>query len=158
MGSSNYFYLIINDHLFYDFKLQIMILHHHHHHVSPSTRISLTLSRHASLSSIASVRSSGLHPVSTQSCCMYVRAGRSSFARPYEGAHKSTPLMSSSLLLLQCLACLVRLIWIVFVIGGGGCTAAALWGVASRTCSILLASFLCSYCQTFSPSVLFASM
>ena len=31
--------------------------HHHHHHVVPSTRISLTLSRHPSLSSIASGRS-----------------------------------------------------------------------------------------------------
>ena len=42
---------------------------HHHHHVTPSARISLTLCRHPSLSSIASGRSSGLHPVSTQSCC-----------------------------------------------------------------------------------------
>ena len=32
------------------------------------------------------------------------------------GVHKSTSLMSSSLLLQQCLACLVRLTWIVFVI------------------------------------------
>ena len=34
------------------------------------------------------------------------------------GVHKSTSLMSSSLLLQQCPACLVRLTWIVFVIGG----------------------------------------
>ena len=33
-------------------------------------RISLTLSRHSSLSFIASGRSTGLHPVSSQSCCM----------------------------------------------------------------------------------------
>ena len=45
---------------------------------------------------------------------MYVRAGRPAFARPYVGVHKSTSLMSSSLLLQQCLACLVRLTWIVF--------------------------------------------
>ena len=38
--------------------------------VMPSARISLTLSRHPSLSFIASGRSSGLHPISTQSCCM----------------------------------------------------------------------------------------
>ena len=44
--------------------------HHHHHHVALSARISLTLSRHPSLSSIASSRSSGLHPVSTQRCFM----------------------------------------------------------------------------------------
>ena len=43
---------------------------HHHHHVSPSVRISLTLFRHPSLSSIASGRSSELHPISTHSCCM----------------------------------------------------------------------------------------
>ena len=52
------------------------------------------------------------------SCCMYVRAGRPAFARPCVGIHKSTSLMSSSLLLQQCPACLVRLTWIVFVIGG----------------------------------------
>ena len=45
-----------------------------YHHVTPSARISLTLSRHPSLSSIASGWSSGLHPVSTLSCCIYVVA------------------------------------------------------------------------------------
>ena len=49
---------------------------------------------------------------------MYVRAGRPAFARPCVGIHKSTSLMSSSLLLQQCPACLVRLTWTVFVIGG----------------------------------------
>ena len=92
--------------------------HHHHHHVAPLARISLTLSRHFSLSFIASGRSSGLHTVSSHSCCMYVRASRPAFARPYVGVHKSTSLMSSSLLLQQCPACLVRLTWIVFVMGG----------------------------------------
>ena len=80
--------------------------------------ISLTLSRHFSLSFIASSRSSGLHPISSQSCCMYVRAGRPAFAWPYVGVHRSTSLMSSSLLLEQCPACLVHLTCIVFVMGG----------------------------------------
>ena len=53
--------------------------------------------------------------VSSHSCWIYVRAGRPAFARPYVGVHKSTSLMSSSLLLQQCPACLVRLTWIVFV-------------------------------------------
>ena len=44
--------------------------HHHYHHVMPPARLSLTLSRHLSLSLIASGRSSGLHPVSSHSCCM----------------------------------------------------------------------------------------
>ena len=80
-----------------------------HHHVVPPARISLTLYHHFSWSLIASGRSSGLHPVSSQSCCMYVRAGHPAFARPYVGVHSSISLMSSSLLLQQCPACLVRL-------------------------------------------------
>ena len=62
--------------------------------------------------------SSGLHPVSLHSCYMYILAGRPAFARPYVGVHRSTSLMSSSLLLLQCPACLIRLTLIVFVMGG----------------------------------------
>ena len=92
--------------------------HHHHHHVVPLERISLTLSCHFSLLFIASGRSSGLHPVSSHSCCMYVLTGRPAFARPYVGVHRSTSLMSSSLLLQQCPACLVHLAWIVFMMGG----------------------------------------
>ena len=90
----------------------------YHHHGVPLARISLTLSRHFSLLFIVSGRSSGLHPVSSQSNCMYVRAGRPAFARPYEGVHRSTSLMCSSLLLQQCPVYLVRLTWIVFVMGG----------------------------------------
>ena len=66
----------------------------------------------------------GLHcgyiPVSSHSCCfqMYVRAGRPAFARPYVGVHRITSLMSSSLLLQQCPACLFCLTWIIFVMGG----------------------------------------
>ena len=91
---------------------------YHHHHVMPQARISLTLSPHFSLSFLPYGRSSGLHPVSSHSCGMYVRAGRPAFARLYVGVHRSTSLMSWSLLLQQCPACLVRQIWIVFVMGG----------------------------------------
>ena len=84
----------------------------------PLARISLTFSRHFSLSFIASGRSSGLHPVSSHSCGMYVRAGHPAFAWPYAGVHRSISLMSSFLLLQQGPACLVRLTCIVFVIGG----------------------------------------
>ena len=93
-------------------------IYHHHHHIVLVAWISLTLSRHSSLSFIALGMSSGQHPVSSHSCWIYVRAGRPAFARPCVGIHKSTSLMSSSLLLQQCPACLVRLTWIVFVIGG----------------------------------------
>ena len=50
--------------------------------------------------------------------------------------------MSSSLLLQQCPACLVRLTFIVFVTEAVGRIVGALLGVAARTCSILLAAFL----------------
>ena len=87
--------------------LNWIVVYHHHHHVVPLARISLTLSRHFSLSFIASGRSLGLHPVSSHSCWMYVRAGHPTFAQPYVGVHRSTSLMSSSLLLQQCPACLI---------------------------------------------------
>ena len=91
---------------------------YHHHHIVPLARIPLILSRHFFLSFITFGRSSGLHPVSSHSCCMYVQAGRPTFAWPYAGVHRSTSLMSLSLLLQQCPACLVRLTCIVFVMRG----------------------------------------
>ena len=93
-------------------------IHLYHHHAVPLAQISLTLSRHFSLLFITSGRSSGLHPVSSHSCCMYVRGGRPGFARPYAGVHRSTSLMNLSLLLQQCPEYLVRLTWIVLVMGG----------------------------------------
>ena len=69
-------------------------------------------------SSIASGRSSGLQLVSAQSCCVQVLADRPAFARPCEGVHRSTSLISSSVLLRQCPACLVDLTLIIFVMGG----------------------------------------
>ena len=57
------------------------------------------------------------------------------------GVHRSTSLLSSSLLLQQCPACLVRLNSIVFVMGGSWPYSWCLWGVATRTCSILLARY-----------------
>ena len=99
------------------FRMDTFIDSHHHHHVVLLARISLNLSRHFSLSFITSGGSSGLHPVSSHSCCIYVRVGHPAFVWPYVGVHRSTSLMSSSLLLQQCPACLVRLTCIVFVMG-----------------------------------------
>ena len=109
-------FILILDVLFKSKYIYIYI--YHHHHVVSLARISLTVSRYFSLSFIASGRSSGLHLVSSHSCCMYVRAGRPAFAWPYAEIHWNTSLMSSSLLLQQCPAYLVRLAWIVFVMGG----------------------------------------
>ena len=109
-----YIYILSSTHIHTHIYIYIYI----YHHVVRLARISLTLSRHFSLSFITSGWSSGLHPVSSHSCCMYVRAGRPAFAWPYAGVHRSTSLMSSSLLLQQCPACPVRLTCIVFGMGG----------------------------------------
>ena len=122
--------------------------HHHYHHVVLVARISLILSRHFSLSFIASGRSSGQHPVSSHSCWMYVRAGRPAFARPCVGIHKSRSLMSSSLLLQQCPACLVRLTWIVFVIGGWWPYSWCLLGCCRQDLFKIARSILVSHKQT----------
>ena len=47
--------------------------------------------------------------ISSYSCCMYVQVGCPAFAWPHARVHRSTSLMSSSLLLQQCPACLVHL-------------------------------------------------
>ena len=86
----------------------------HHHHVDAASADLPDPPFHPSLSSITPGRSSRLYPVSALSCCMEVLAGRPSFARPCEAFHRSMTLMSSSLLLQQCTACLVRLTRIVF--------------------------------------------
>ena len=98
--------------------LYIYIYIYIYHYDVRLARISLTLSLHVSLPFIAFGRSSGLQPVSSHSCCMYVRAGRPAFDWPYAGVHRSTSLTISSLLLQQCPACLGRLACTVFVIGG----------------------------------------
>ena len=97
--------------------------------------------------------SSGLHPVSSHSCCMYVRAGCPAFAWPYAGVHRSTSLMSSSMLLQQCPACLVRLTWIFFVMGGRwpyswcfvGCCCQDLFNIARNILVWLPSSFFSSH-------------
>ena len=98
----------------------------------PLARISLTLSRHFSLSFIASGRSSGPHPVSSHSCWMYVRAGPPAFAQPYMGVHRSISLMCSSLLLQQCPACVVRLTWIQIISNN------SVWNIYSFKVKIVL--------------------
>ena len=115
--------------IWYD-SYYIYIYIYHHHHIALVSRISLTLFRHFSLSFIALGRSSGQHPVSSHSCWMYARAGRPALARLCVGVHKSTSLTSSSLLLQQCPACLVRQTWIVFVIGGR-------WPIQLVSCGVL---------------------
>ena len=73
---------------------------------------------------------------------MYIRAGRPVFARPYVGVHWSTSLMSSSLPLQQCPACLVRVTWIAFVMGDRwpyswclvGCCRQDLFNIARSMC------------------------
>ena len=83
---------------------------------------------------------------------MYVQAGRPAFAQPYVGVHTSTSLMSSSLLLHQCPACVVCLTWIVFVMGGRwpyswcfvGCCHQDLFNIAHNILVKLPSSFFSS--------------
>ena len=56
-----------------------MYIYHHHYHVALVAWISLTLSRHSSLSFIALGLSSGQHPVSSHSCFCSAMCGG-----PYE--------------------------------------------------------------------------
>ena len=96
-----------------------VLLCNHHHHIVLAARISLTLSRHSSLSFIALGRvfqDNNLYPHIAAECTFVLVVLL--LRGPCVGIHKSTSLMSSSLLLQQCPACLVRLTWIVFVIGG----------------------------------------
>ena len=72
----------------------------------------------ASLSlSHASDRSSRLYPVFVQNCYWYVLVSRPTLARPCDGVHGRTSLMSSSLLPPEYPACLVRHICMVLEIG-----------------------------------------
>ena len=100
-----------------------------------------TSSRHFSLLFITLAGLQGYIPYPhIAAVCMYVRAGRPAFAWPYEGVYRSTSLMSSSLLLQQCPACLARLTCIVFVMGGKwpyswclvGCCRQDLFNIALR--------------------------
>ena len=75
----------------------------------------------------------------------------SCFCSALSGVHRSTSLMSSSLLLQQCPTCLVRLTWIVFVMGGRwpyswcfvGCCLQNLFNIARSI--ILAANYYCLY-------------
>ena len=83
---------------------------------------------------------------------MYIPAGRPAFARPCERVHWSTSLTSSSLRLQQCPACLVRVTWIVFVMGGRwpysccfvGCCFKDLLNIARSIIVLLPSSFFSS--------------
>ena len=70
------------------------------------------------------------------------------FSRPYVGVHRNTSLMSSSLLLQHCPACLVRLTWIVFVMGGrwpySWCFVGILFNIARSILVYLPSSFFSS--------------
>ena len=67
--------------------------------------------------------------------------------------------MSSSLLLQQCPACLVRRTCIVFRDGGASVRIVGVsWGVVARTCLILLSTFLCNFRPASSPAASEASI
>ena len=95
------------------------LAYHHHHHVVPLARISLTFS--FATSPFSSSPLAGLQryiPYPHRAAvCMFELVVLLLLGH-MGGVHRSTSLMSSSLLLQQCPACLVRVTWIVFVMGG----------------------------------------
>ena len=113
--------------------------------------IIIVMSRRQHISSIALSRSSSLHPISAQSCGILVLAGRPVFARPCEGVHRSMSLKISSLFLSQCPACLVRLSWIVSLMGGRWLYSYCFVGCCLH--DLLNIAFLCNCRQAFSPYV-----
>ena len=125
---------------------------------SQTARISQTLSLHPSLSSIALVRSTKLHPVSAQSWCKEVLSDRLTLARSSIGVQRKMSLMSPCLILQECSACHVSLTGMVFEMWVSGRIAAVLWGVASRICSKQHVAFLRRSHLVFSSSVLLTSM
>ena len=64
-------FISFNQVLFIRRKIRRILKLIDHHRVVPLAQISLILPRHFSLSFIASGRSSGLHPVSSHSCCIF---------------------------------------------------------------------------------------
>ena len=81
--------------------------------------------------------------------CMLALDGHPAFARPFEGVHRSTSLMSWSLLIKQCPTYLVRLTLIVFMMGGRwsyssffvGCYLQYLFNIARSILVYLTSSF-----------------
>ena len=130
--------------------LYIYIYIYIYHHGVPLAQISLSIFRHSFLSSIAFGRSSILHPLSVQIYCREVLAEHPTLACACERVHRSTSLMSSFLLLQQCLACLARLVWMVFELSVRcpysccfvGCCLQDLFNTAGSILVQLLSSFL----------------
>ena len=118
---------------------------HHHHNVVLIARISLTLAirlYHA------------FFPAGLSGCVLnYVLAGHPTLARQHDRVHWRTLLMSWFLLLQQCPACLVRLIWMVFEMDGRwpyrccfvGCCFQDLFNIARSILVQLLSSFIYIY-------------
>ena len=129
----------------------------HHNQVVMTTRISLDIFFQPSLSYIAPVKTSWLHPVSAQSWSMLVLAGRQKLACPCAGIHWKILLISWSSLLQRCLACFVQLTWMVCEIEGNWPYSRCFLGVASRICSWQHATFFSSYYLAFSLFVSLAS-
>ena len=111
--------------------------------------ILLTLSPYSSLSSIAPSRSSKLHPVFAQRYYREVLAGRPTLARLCEGIGRRTSLMSSSLLLHQCPACLVHLILKVLEMGGRWSYSCCFMGCCFQDLSCIVRSNLMQLLSSF---------
>ena len=94
-------------------KIIIIIIISHHQHGSPWPSLATRLYRPS-----LPVCFQGYIPYGHRAVLYKFKLVVLTFARLCEGVHKSISLMSSSLLLQQSPACLVRLTWIVLGMGG----------------------------------------
>ena len=141
--------------IIYAYKI-ICYQNHHHHHVMLLARISLTLSLSLSLAIRLYHPSLPAGPLDYILCpYWWVLVGRPTHARPCEGVHRKTSLMSSSLLLHWCSSYFFRRIWMVLEMWAWWLYCCCFWYIASLVCSIWLVAFLfrsrlfflCSFCR-----------
>ena len=104
-----YIYIYIYIYIYTHTHIYIVIIKSHLLHRVPWLSLS---------TSIPPGRFSRLQLVSAQSWCEYVFASWLTLAYSYARVHKKISLMSSSLLLHQCLTCLFHLTWIVYEMRG----------------------------------------
>ena len=105
-------YIYIYIYIYNGMYIYIPIIYHHHHRRAASTDILDTLSPLLPI-----VHRFWLVLEATSRILTELPYGRPAFARPCEGVHRRTSLMSSFPYLQQCPGCLVRLTLLVFVMG-----------------------------------------
>ena len=135
----------------YDFLKYLKQYHHHDSVLLARISLTLSLSLYLSLSPLVSIvhRSRKTLQVTSCICTELLSIGSSWSSNLCSSMWKGPPEYIAYEFVFTSPAYLVRLIWMVFVIGGRRSYVAVLWDVASRTCSMHLVTFLCNYRRAF---------